>query len=393
MPRQKLTQRTDGYFKVKYHDKQFYGKTQAEAMKARDAYKQKEQMGLSHDLEGITFLDYALNWLEIYRSDCSVPLQKQYASMIRFAADHTRKRFICDINANDLQAIFNKLSCYSSSYVSKFASLMNGIFRNAVSNGALIRNPMAGVQRPKCKKTGGHRCLEPWERALIRSTWQEHDFGLAAMVMLYTGFRRGEMLHLNIDRDVDFEKKTIAVRGAVSFSEGNRPKLTKGKTASAIRTVPLLPPLEEALKGRHGLVCHKENGGIMSQSAFACKYESVHHLPGDEAQRHPQALVRQNQRAEAALGGGQAAAVEGNQHPLPRFPRGVLHKSLLRASAAQNAAKLDGTRRCRHDSCHLHEAGQGAGADGCCEDGQLPDPLGSGFRRRMRARRRIPAIL
>ena len=57
MPRQKLTQRTDGYFKVKYHDKQFYGKTQAEAMKARDAYKQKEQMGLSHDLEGITFLD------------------------------------------------------------------------------------------------------------------------------------------------------------------------------------------------------------------------------------------------------------------------------------------------------------------------------------------------
>lgn len=274
MPRQKLTQRTDGYFKVKYHDKQFYGKTQPEAMKARDAYKQKEQMGLSHDLEGITFLDYALNWLEIYRSDCSVPLQKQYASMIRFAADHTRKRFICDINANDLQAIFNKLSCYSSSYVSKFASLMNGIFRNAVSNGALIRNPMAGVQRPKCKKTGGHRCLEPWERALIRSTWQEHDFGLAAMVMLYTGFRRGEMLHLNIDRDVDFEKKTIAVRGAVSFSEGNRPKLTKGKTASAIRTVPLLPPLEEALKGRHGLVCHKENGGIMSQSAFACKYAS-----------------------------------------------------------------------------------------------------------------------
>lgn len=209
MPRQKLTQRTDGYFKVKYHDKQFYGKTQAEAMKARDAYKQKEQMGLSHDLEGITFLDYALNWLEIYRSDCSVPLQKQYASMIRFAADHTRKRFICDINANDLQAIFNKLSCYSSSYVSKFASLMNGIFRNAVSNGALIRNPMAGVQRPKCKKTGGHRCLEPWERALIRSTWQEHDFGLAAMVMLYTGFRRGEMLHLNIDRDVDFEKRQL----------------------------------------------------------------------------------------------------------------------------------------------------------------------------------------
>lgn len=274
MPRQKLTKRPDGYFRVKYHGKDFYGKTQAEAIKRRDEYKQKEQMGLSHDLEGITFLDYALDWLDMYRSNCSVSLQKQYAGMIRFAADRMRKKFICDINANDLQALFNKLSVYSSSYVSKFTSLMNGIFRNAVSNGAMIRNPMDGVQRPKCKKTVGHRCLESSERELIHSTWQEHDFGLAAMVMLYTGFRRGEMLHLDIDRDVDFVNKTITVHGAVSFCDGNQPVLTKGKTAAAIRAVPLLPPLEEALKGRHGLVCPREDGGIMSQSAFARKYES-----------------------------------------------------------------------------------------------------------------------
>lgn len=90
MPRQKLTQRTDGYFKVKYHDKQFYGKTQAEAMKARDAYKQKEQMGLSHDLEGITFLDYALNWLEIYRSDCSVPNARKRADTAAWSRGNAR---------------------------------------------------------------------------------------------------------------------------------------------------------------------------------------------------------------------------------------------------------------------------------------------------------------
>lgn len=45
MPRQKLTQRTDGYFKVKYHDKQFYGKTQAEAMKARMRTSRKSKWG------------------------------------------------------------------------------------------------------------------------------------------------------------------------------------------------------------------------------------------------------------------------------------------------------------------------------------------------------------
>ena len=274
MPRQKLTKRADGYYKVKYHGKQFYGKTQAEAIRLRDEYKAQEQMGLSHDLAGVTFRDYGLNWLETYRTDCGIALQKQYAGMVRFAADQLRKKYIRDINTNDLQVVFNKLSVYSASYVSKFASIMNGIFRNAVSNGALLRNPMDGVQRPKCKKTEGHRALEPWERELVQTTWQEHDFGLAAMVMLYTGFRRGEVLALDIDRDVDFENMTISVREAVSFGEGNQPTMTDGKTEAAIRTVPLFAPLLEALKGRHGLVCPRENGEVMSQSAFVRKYDS-----------------------------------------------------------------------------------------------------------------------
>ena len=38
MPRQKLTKRADGTYRCKYHGKEFYGKTQAEAFKARDAY-------------------------------------------------------------------------------------------------------------------------------------------------------------------------------------------------------------------------------------------------------------------------------------------------------------------------------------------------------------------
>lgn len=43
--------------------------------------------------------------------------------------------------------------------------------------------------------------------------------------MLFTGLRRGEMLYLDVDRDVNFEEKTITVRGAVSFSNGNQPEV------------------------------------------------------------------------------------------------------------------------------------------------------------------------
>lgn len=83
----------------------------------------------------------------------------------------------------------------------------------------------------------------------MSSTYAEHDFGLCAMTMLYAGLRRGEALYINVDRDVDFEKMTITVRGAVSFAEGNQPQEPEGKTEAALRTIPLVPPLANALRG------------------------------------------------------------------------------------------------------------------------------------------------
>lgn len=94
------------------------------------------------------------------------------------------------------------------------------------------------------------------------------------MVMMFAGLRRGEVLYIDIDRDVDFEKKTIAVNGAVSYHDGQNPVISKGKTAAAIRTIPLVRPLEEALQGKHGLLLSKEDGGLMTMSAFDRKYES-----------------------------------------------------------------------------------------------------------------------
>ena len=139
--------------------------------------------------------------------------------------------------------------------------------------GRVIRSPAELAQPPK-GTTGEHRCLEKWEQQLIIDTYREHDFGPCAMVMMFAGLRRGEALFLNIDRDVDFKKKTITIRGAVSFAEGNQATETPGKTRAAKRTIPLNDILAEALKGRHGLLLHKEDGTMMSLIAFTRKYQS-----------------------------------------------------------------------------------------------------------------------
>ena len=274
MSQKKLTKRADGRYKVCYGTKQFYGKTKAEALKKRDEYVASEMIGINADFAGMTFRDYGMNWLSVYRTECGAGQQKQYANMVEFTADALKNKLMRNITVTDMQGACNRLSVYSASYVAKYMSMVRGIFKTAVAEGALLRDPKALVKRPKGKKTEGHRALEPWERELVTSTYAGHDFGLCAMVMFYAGLRRGEALYLDVDRDVDFEKKTITVRGAVSFSNGNQPEESDGKTEAAQRTIPLVPPLGDALRGHHGLLATKADGTLMSQSAFDRKFDS-----------------------------------------------------------------------------------------------------------------------
>lgn len=56
-----------------------------------------------------------------------------------------------------------------------------------LAEGVILQNPMEIVKHPRTKKCEGHRALEPWKRKLICSTYQEHPFGLCAMVMMLSG--------------------------------------------------------------------------------------------------------------------------------------------------------------------------------------------------------------
>lgn len=62
------------------------------------------------------------------------------------------------------------------------------------------------------------------------------------MVMLYAGLRRGEVLALDLDRDVDYFNHCIYVREAVRF-DSNQPIITDPKTSAGVRTVPMVSVL------------------------------------------------------------------------------------------------------------------------------------------------------
>lgn len=272
MPRQKLTKRANGRYACKYDNRFFYGKTTAEALRKRDEYASQQQQGYNMRLADVILEEYGMTWLDTYHTECN-RMQRQYENFIHYAVRHMRAKLVRDVTATDVQRLFNTLDGYSQSHINKFSSTIRSIFCAAVQDGIILRNP-AEMAKPPKGVTGGHRALEQWEKALVNSTCQEHEFGLCAMVMMYAGLRRGDVLYLDIDRDVDFENKTLTVRGAVSFCEGNQGVVTDGKTEADQRVIPLPDRLADALRGHHGLLCRKANGERMSESAFDRKYQS-----------------------------------------------------------------------------------------------------------------------
>lgn len=272
MPRQSIKQRADGRYRVKYKGRDFYGATQSEAIEKREAYKREIALGLKEEALGVTFQDYASRWIVTFKTDCSRKTYNQYALIINNACASFGGLRLRDITTSDIKEWYNKHSGKSKSFIHKYCSTINSIFESAVHDGAILRNPCFFAVRPSGTE-GTHRIITAEERDLIHRSVNHHDMALAAMTMLYAGLRRGEVLALNIDTDVDFDKNIIHVNKAIHF-DSNAPVIGTTKSEAGIRDVPLFPPLRAALFGNHGLLLYRKSGEEMSLSAFKSKWRS-----------------------------------------------------------------------------------------------------------------------
>lgn len=269
MPRprkQHLKPRPDGRFACRYKSLWFYGKTEEEALQARQEYKEQEKQGRQQ----ILFSAYAMDWLKAYKSHISPGPYNTYARILTQWIDYAGDRPIESYTPMDISGFYQTFSGMSYSTIHKVRITLRAVFRSALSDGHILRDPAANVAPPKGQK-GTHRAITPEERDYIHRT--DHRLRGASLAMLYAGLRRGEVLALNIDRDVDFKRKTITVREAVRFEDG-QPIIVSPKTQAGIRTIPMLDILADELKGKHGLLCPSAAGKLMTESAWDCAWES-----------------------------------------------------------------------------------------------------------------------
>lgn len=287
MPRPKkqvLKQRADGRFCCRYHGMQFMGNSSDEALQARDEYKRLEAQGMSAQAMGPTVREYAMKWLPLHKSGVSDKCYNDYAKQLEALFPVMGAKRLQDVTVDDAAAVWQHFKGYSASTVKRARMLYVALFDAAIENDLCRKNPFrAKFARPPKAPAGSHRALTDEEIMLVRET--PHRMQLAAMIMLYAGLRRGEVLALTAE---DLRGDVISVSKSVRFV-GNRPIIVSPKTSAGLRSVPVLSVLRSFLRDAPFRPACTATGEIMTDTAFRRAWDSyLLHL--SRAAGHPVAI-------------------------------------------------------------------------------------------------------
>lgn len=153
------------------------------------------------------------------------------------------------------------------------------IFKYAMSNNiAGVTDFFSSVTISKSAPTKERRALTESEQQWIIDT--EHRAQLPAMIMLFSGLRRGEVIPL-MWSDVDLKRGFISVNKSVEFTT-NQPNIKKGgKSSSAVRLVPIPKILIDYLRNYKTnckvlsqYVCLNASGNIHTKSSWRKMWDS-----------------------------------------------------------------------------------------------------------------------
>lgn len=249
--------------------KAVYGKTEQEVK--RKLRELKKEL-IKHDYREVkkqSVREYMTDWLY----DCKQNEVKP-STFDRIEQTCKNQIFPCigdlqmnSITANDFQNMINELSeKYSYSTVKKAYDYTKSCFTLAYDKKEILYNPFVRITLPANKKKdiSDIHYYNDDEIELIKKYAIEkysngkfvYKYGYAIVLLLYTGLRVGELLALKWDC-VDFDKKTLTVKGTVKQVKNRNADISKKytmieqnttKTKSGMRIIPLSSMAVEALR-------------------------------------------------------------------------------------------------------------------------------------------------
>lgn len=276
MPRQKkqiLKRRKDGRFACRYMDKWFYSFISSDdALEQRNAYIRSIKNGDFHRLN-VTVFEYGSEWLKIAYPAVSNTTFRGLAIHLQHLVNRLGNERLREIHPLQIKEVYStEYKNASNSYLKAAKQLFCALFDSAVADGICLSNP-ARATKPHKGKEGGHRAITPQEREWIDTLCHDHRFYPAIAVMLYAGLRPQEAKALTIEKAYD--GNVLHITETAHRSGNNQYVITEqGKTKNAIRDVPIFPPVQEALKGKKGLLITTAKGKQITSTTWRNAYNS-----------------------------------------------------------------------------------------------------------------------
>ena len=256
--------------------KSVYGATLKEAEQKADDLRLALNKGIDINARQDTFETWKDMWLE--SKTCGEGQLTSYKACVKKLS----ALYPCEIGkirTADIQLIVNNVARagLSRKTITQIRMAARQIFQLAIVNRVLDYNPAEAVVIPSSAKPKAKReALTDEQIRWIRET--PHRAQTAAMIMLYCGLRRGELLALRWS-DIDLTKKELHVRRTVEMINGKPVEKLGGKSHAATRdiTIPDIlvvylkekqPTITERRKELYPLVCEKASGGYHSAKSW-----------------------------------------------------------------------------------------------------------------------------
>lgn len=278
---QKYTRRPDGRYQSKVslgsgQYKYVYAKSVKELeSKLKQLYTQLGK-GLDIAAQRDTFGNWSQRWLRLKQAEVSPHRYYVYQCRVHNLSDLGNME-VSKIRTMDLQEIIlNLAGSYSKSVLREIKSTAKQILQLAMDNRVIDYNAAESVKIPNISadSRSERRALNEEEQSWILNT--PHRAQAAAMIMLYAGLRRGEVVPL-LWSDIDLEAGTISVNKSMSRKGSNWEIKTGAKTRAGVRTVYIPGVLIDYLKElprSSFLVCPDTTGKMLSLSAFEKMWDS-----------------------------------------------------------------------------------------------------------------------
>lgn len=207
------------------------------------------------------FLNIADEWNTEYRKRISdINYRKNTRAAYERIVKHFDGYYIEEMTAPVINQFIGKLALmqFGKKTVANHHSILSMIFKFAILSGYITFNIMPDIPLPSNLPQKRRELPSDKELEIVNTHYNGFDF--LPYFLLNTGLRMSEALALEVDKDIDFDKKIITVNKHL-IHDGNKPVIEyKTKTEAAERTVILLDRVAEKISKEKGLLFCDENG-------------------------------------------------------------------------------------------------------------------------------------